>query len=303
MDNRKTELASVLGLLIAALLWGISYPLTKCVEDCPTFYTVSLRFLTAGIFMAIVFCKRLKKMNKTILKYAFLLSFGLTCMYIFSTLGIKYTTSVRASFFTSLSFVIVPLLNLLIFRLRLTKITVISVLICTVGMFLLTYTPDMGSFGLNIGDFICILAATAGSLHIILLDRVTKKEGMDPMLFTTMLMLFIALWGTLIALPTGAFAYKGTGLQLGTIVALGLLCSAAAFLLQSICQKYVPSNRVGIILAMEPASGCMLSVLLLGEVMSLGAWIGAAVIMGSLLYMEVATSKEEQKIKLNEEAV
>lgn len=54
---------------------------------------------------------------------------------------------------------------------------------------------------------------------------------------------------------------------------------------------------------MEPASGCMLSVLLLGEVMSLGAWIGAVVIMGSLLYMEVATSKEEQKIKLNEEAV
>ena len=65
----------------------------------------------------------------------------------------------------------------------------------------------------------------------------------------------------------------------------------------------MPSNRVGIILAMEPASGCMLSVLLLGEVMSLGAWIGAVVIMGSLLYMEVATSKEEQKIKLNEEAV
>ena len=54
MDNRKTELASVLGLLIAALLWGISYPLTKCVEDCPTFYTVSLRFLTAAIKMPAV---------------------------------------------------------------------------------------------------------------------------------------------------------------------------------------------------------------------------------------------------------
>ena len=295
MHNRKTELSSVFGLLIAALLWGISYPLTKYVEDCPTFYTVSLRFLVAGVFMAIVFCKRFKKMNRTILKYAFLLSFGLTCMYIFSTLGIKYTTSVRASFFTSLSFVIVPLLNLLIFRLRLTRITIISVLICTVGMFLLTYTPDMGSFGLNLGDLICILAATAGSLHIILLDRVTKKDGMDPMIFTTMLMLFSALWGTLIAFATGAFAYKGTAMQLGTIVALGLLCSAAAFLLQSICQKFVPSNRVGIILAMEPASGCILSVLLLGEIMSLGAWIGAVVIMGSLLYMEVSTSKQEQK--------
>ncbi|WP_419023906.1 DMT family transporter [Emergencia sp.] len=294
MNDRKTELLSVLGLLVAALLWGISYPLTKIVETCPTFYTVSIRFLVAAVAMTVIFHKHFKNFSKDILKYAFLLSFCITSMYVFATLGIKYTTSVRASFFTCLSFVIVPILNLIIYRLHLTKIVLISVAICMIGMFLLSYAPDMGSFGLNLGDALCVLAAIGGSLHIIFLDRVSKREKMDPTLFTTLLMSFVALWGTLIALFTGAFKYEGaSAFQLGTIVFLGLFCSAAAFLLQSICQKYVPSNRVGVILAMEPASGCIISVFALGEVMTLSAWAGAVLVMFSLLYMEIATNKSE----------
>lgn len=296
-NHRKNELWSVMGLLAAALLWGVSYPMTKMVEDCPTFYIVSIRFITAGAAMSLIFWKRFKGFNRVILKYAFLLSFYITAMYVFATVGIKYTTSVRASFFTCLSFVIIPLLNLLIFRQRLTRIIVISVLICLAGMFLLSYTPDMGSFELSMGDVLCILAAAAGSMHVIFLDRVSKLEGMEPVLFTTLLMLFVAVWCTLIALFTGDFQYKGaTGFQIADIIALGLLCSAAAFLLQSICQKYVPSNRVGVILAMEPASGCIISVLVLSETMTLAGWAGAVLVMVSLLYMEAATSRQESAL-------
>ena len=64
---------------------------------------------------------------------------------------------------------------------------------------------------------------------------------------------------------------------------------------QSFCQKHVPANRTGIIFAMEPASGCIFSLIILGEVMSLYAWIGALLVMISLLYMEIATAKVEEK--------
>lgn len=289
MIDRKTEYLSVLGLLTAALLWGVSYPLTKIVADCPTFYIVSIRFLIAAAVLALVFHRHFRYFSRDILKYAFLLSFCITSMYLFGTVGIKYTTSFRASFFTCLSFVIVPILNLVIFRLRLNKTIVISVLICLAGMFLLSYTADMGTFSLNLGDLLCILAATAGSLHIIFLDRVTKQENMEPILFTILLMAFVALWSSLISLFTGAYAFTGaSAIQLGAVIALGLFCSAAAFLLQSICQKYVPSNRVGVIIAMEPASGCVISVLVLGETMHLTGWMGAILVMISLLYMEIA---------------
>ena len=292
MTDKKKEYLSVLGLLLAALLWGVSYPLTKVVEDCPTFYIVSIRFLVAAAALALIFHRHFRNFHKEILKYAFLLSFCITSMYIFGTIGIKYTTSVRASFFTCLSFVIIPILNLVIYKLKLNKTIVISVLICLAGMFLLSYTADMGTFSLNAGDLLCILAATAGSLHIIFLDRVTKQENMEPILFTIFLMAFVALWSTLIALATGAFAYAGTSsFQFGSIIALGLFCSAAAFLLQSICQKYVPSNRVGVIIAMEPASGCVISVIVLGEAMHWTGWRGALLVMVSLLYMKISSGR------------
>lgn len=114
MTDKKKEYLSVLGLLLAALLWGVSYPLTKVVEDCPTFYIVSIRFLVAAAALALIFHRHFRNFHKEILKYAFLLSFCITSMYIFGTIGIKYTTSVRASFFTCLSFVIIPILNLVI---------------------------------------------------------------------------------------------------------------------------------------------------------------------------------------------
>lgn len=293
MINRNAESLSVLGLLVAAILWGISYPLTKMVENCPTFYIVSIRFIVAVITLGLIFHQHFKRFNKKILRDAFWLSFCIASMYIFGTLGVKYTTSVRASFFTCLSFVIVPIINWVIFKHKMSKIIVISVIICLVGMFLLSYTTDMGTFVLNLGDLLCIFAAAAGAVNIISLDWISKRDHMDPPLFTFFLMAFVALWSTLIGLFTGAFNYTGTTtFQFCTIVALGLFCSAAAFLLQSISQKHVSSNRVGIILSLEPASGCIISVFALGEVMHLSGWVGAILIIISLIYMEIASSHQ-----------
>jgi drug/metabolite transporter (DMT)-like permease len=85
------------------------------------------------------------------------------------------------------------------------------------------------------------------------------------------------------------------------IVLMGLFSSAGAFILQIHCEKHVPSNRVGIIFSLEPASGCILSVLLIHETMSLIGWGGALVIMISILYMEFANNR--QQARLNAESV
>ena len=154
-------------------------------------------------------------------------------------------------------------------------------------MFLLCYAPGMGGFSLNLGDILCIVAATAGSLHIIFVEKVAKNDNVDSTLFTVFLLAFISLWGTIIGLNYTA----ATPEHLGAIILMGLLCSAAAFTLQSNFESVVPSNRVGVIFSLEPASGCILSVLLLKETMSWTAWLGSAIIMISIFYMEWANNK------------
>ena len=307
----KKELLGAAGIFLAALLWGVSYPATKIVEDQPTFFILPVRFLVAAAVLAVVFHRNLARINLKVIKQAFLLSFFITGMYVFSTVGIKYTISARASFFTCLTFVFVPIINRILFKVKINGIIARSIIICFAGVLLLSYTPGMAGLALNAGDLLCMVASVAGSLHIIFLDRISRggvsdekayggspdtkpaENDFDPMLFTTLLMAFVALWTSAAAIVTGSFNdIHITPLHLGTIVFLGLFCSAAAFLLQSVCQQYVPANRAGVIFAMEPASGCVISVILLNEAMGAAGWIGAGLVLLSSVYMEVATNRK-----------
>ena len=131
----------------------------------------------------------------------------------------------------------------------------------------------------------------------------THRPEIDNTLFIIFLMAFVSIWGTLIAAVRGEFSYHSliTSSQMTAIIVMGLFSSAGAFILQIHCEKYVPSNRVGIIFSLEPASGCILSVLLIHETLSLIGWTGAIVIMISILYMEFANNR--QQARLNAESV
>ena len=298
-ENHSRELISVLGLTLAAMFWGISYPLTKFVEDVPTFYIISLRFILAAALLAVCFFRHFRNYNFDTLKNAFILSFLLTAMYIFNIVGVKYTTSVKASFFTTLSFLVCPVINLILYKMKIQKFIGISALICLAGTCMLCYTPDMGRLVINFGDILCGFASIAGAINIIYMEKMSHRDNIDNTLFTIFLMAFIALWGTVIALARGEFSYHSqvTSSQMIAIVLMGLFSSAGAFILQIHCEKHVPSNRVGIIFSLEPASGCILSVLLIHETMSLIGWMGALVIMISILYMEFANNRQQARLK------
>lgn len=288
LDERNTSHGQILAsgaLLAAAMLWGLTYPLTKLIENYPTFLIIVVRFSSAALALLLFSLGRLKRMNWDTLKCAFLLSFFLTAMLVFNILGIKYTTSVRASFFTSLSFLMVPLLNLFLFRVKLSAIVAKSALLCLVGLFLLCYAPGNIGLEINWGDVLCTAAAVCGSLNILLMEWVSKKEHVDSLLFTTFLMGFIALWGGILGGANGGLCGPEISpAALWTMIVLGVGCSATAYTLQVHFEAVVPANRVGILFALEPASGCILSVLCLHETMSPAAWTGAAIIMASILY-------------------
>lgn len=302
-NSKSRELLSFLGLILAAMFWGISYPLTKFVEDVPTFYIISLRFALAAAVLGVCFFRHFKIFNMDTLKFSFILSLIVTSMYIFNIIGIKYTTSVRASFFTTLSFLVCPVINLIVYKKKIPDFIAISALICLIGTCMLCYTPDIGGLKINSGDILCAFASIAGAINIIYMEKMTHRTNIDNSLFIILLMAFISIWGTAIALVRGEFAYHSivTSSQMTAIIIMGLFSSAGAFILQIHCEKRVPSNRVGIIFSLEPASGCILSVLLIHETLSLIGWTGALVIMISILYMEFANNRLQAR--LNKESV
>ncbi|MCQ4635756.1 DMT family transporter [Anaerovorax odorimutans] len=290
MEMKKKERLAALGIIVCTLMWGAGFPALKATEDLPAFLIIAIRFIIAAIFLSAVFHRRFRLLNRTVVKNAFILSFLIFIMYVFATVGIRYTTSSKASFFSCLGFVIIPFLNWMIYKQKISKITVASVAMCLAGIFLLSYSSDMGlSFAL--GDIICIGGSLAGSLQIVFLDRMTKDERNDPTLLSVLMMIFIAVYGSIAAVFTGAWQVRPAGFDWCVLIFIGLFCTAIAYLLQAVGQKYVPSTRVGIMCALEPASGAIFSAVLLGEQLGLFGWAGGAVIIASLVFMEVMSAR------------
>jgi drug/metabolite transporter (DMT)-like permease len=290
--TQKKARWAALAIIICTLLWGLGFPALKSIEELPTFHIISVRFIIASIILSLIFMKRFKLVNRVLVRNAFILSFLVFVMYVFATVGIKYTTSAKASFFSCLGFVIIPFLNLLFYKQKITKVIVISVCLCLIGIFFLSYSPDLG-FNLALGDIICVGSSVSGSLQIVFLDRTTKKAEIDPTMLSIWMMIFVAVLSTIVALFTNSFTASAEGDSLYLLIFIGIFCTAIPYVLQAIGQTYIPSTRVGLICALEPTSGAIFSVILLGDKMGLHGWVGGAIVIISLLYMEIMNSKSE----------
>jgi drug/metabolite transporter (DMT)-like permease len=285
---------ATVAIIVCTLLWGAGFPALKSVEALPALFVISVRFTLASVGLSLIFFRRFKRLNKTLIKNAFVLSFLVFIMYVFATVGIKYTTSAKASFFSCLGFVIIPFLNLLFYRRKIGKTTMISVILCFAGITLLSYTSDMG-FNLALGDIICIGGSIAGSFQIVFLDRMTKNPKNDPTLLSIWMMIFIACFSIVGLLFTDFRQISVDRENVYLLIFIGIFCTAIPYVLQAVGQKYVSSTKVGLICALEPTSGAVFSVILLGERMGIHGWIGGAVVIASLVYMELMGHLERKK--------
>ena len=294
MKQIKKEMLATYGLVFVALFWGLGFPALKVVSGTiPTFYLIALRFLIASSLLGLIFIKKLRKINKALIRSAFILSIILFLTYAFATLGIKYTTSAKASFFSCLGLLIIPVIQRILYKETVHRRVIISIMICTAGLFLISYTKGMG-FYLAPGDIICLGCSVAGAFHVVFTGRVAKQQ--DPALLATVQLFFISIWSFLTAFPLedypGSIPYSHWWL----LVFLAIFCTAISFVLQAACQRYIAPARTGVIFAIEPVSGAVFSALLLGDHLGINGIIGGALIFSSLIFMESDSNAAEVSV-------
>lgn len=301
MNHIKKETLSTYGLIFVSLVWGLGFPALKVTsESIPTFYLIGLRFFMASVILFIFFFKKLKEMNKALIRSALILSIFLFLCYICATLGIKYTTSAKASFFSCLGVLMIPVILRIFFRERVHKRVTISILVCTAGLFLISYSKGMG-FYLSPGDIICMGCSVTGATHVILTGRVANDQ--DPALLATIQLFFISVWAFLTAFLLEDFPTDVPMSHWGVMLFLALFCTAIAFLLQCACQRIISPARTGVIFAIEPVSGAIFSAVLLGDHLGINGILGGAMIFGSMIYMELGESKRNASAEATELSV
>ena len=131
---KNRNLIGQLLLFLATIIWGTSFIVLKnAINDLPPIYVISIRFLSCGIILSLIFFKKIIKISKETLLRGGLLGVYLALAYIFQTLGLNLTTAGRNAFLTSVYCVICPFLAWILIKEKPKSYHLIGVFLCLIG--------------------------------------------------------------------------------------------------------------------------------------------------------------------------
>ena len=193
------------------------------------------------------------------------------------------STVTNGGFLTSLYVIFTPLAAFILVRHRPHPIVYVGAPLALVGIYLLT-GADLSRF--TLGDGLLVICALSWAIQIAVLAELVQQTAMP--VFMSMLCF----------LGTGLLALVGVpifehptlaDINAGWIEILytGVFSTAVAFTLQAIGQQHVPASNAAIILSAESLFAALAGAIFLGERLPPLGYLGAAIIFGSILLVEI----------------
>ena len=279
----KVQLKADAALMLITMFWGASCLLTKIgLAGLEAFNLMALRFLIAFAISGLFFWKRIRSADAKTFRYAAILAGILFVVFAFMTFGVKYTTASNAGFLTCLASIFIPILALLFLRQRPEPKVVAGVVLAVAGVALLSQGSQVQ---FNLGDVLCILCSLAFAVHILVMGAFTPK--VDSVALGVLQLGFAGVYSLAAALLFETPVLPVSGRSWAVVLLLSLFCTAAAFIVQSVAQKYTTPSHTGLIFTFEPAFAAFFAYAFLGEVLSLPGYIGGLLMILSILLVEL----------------
>lgn len=280
---------SVLILLLVTLVWGTTFPLLKSAASSLSGVEISaLRFLVAGLCML----PFVRKASSATWRDGAILGALALVSYVAQAYGLEHISSNRSAFLTSLNVLMVPFIGLL-FGGRLSTIMVAAAALACAGIGLMSWEGG----GNLLGDGATVLCALAYALYVIVLSQRASRHEARQLAATQIVLMavFSSLWMALASLGSDALATLPARAwpQLGTVVYLGLIASAAMLFLQAVAQRHVSADKAAVIYAMEPVFAALFGWLWLTESLTLRAAVGGALVVGAVILSEMKPAVAE----------
>lgn len=277
-----------IGLFVVAIIWGGGFVATQAALDggLTTSQIMTLRFFISAVLMTLIFFKQIKD-NLTLgtIKVGAILGVCLFLGFFLQTLGLNYTTPSKNAFITSVNVVIVPFIGLLLYKRRIDKFGMASSFMAIIGIAILSLSAD---FTVNLGDVLTLLCAFGFAFQIFFTSEFVHNHNpiaLTAVQFTVafILSLIAQIFMGELKLNADASGYMG-------ILYLSVFSTTICFLLQTICSKMVDGTRVAIILSTEAVFGTILSIIILGEPVTVRMIIGSLIIFASVITAETKLS-------------
>jgi drug/metabolite transporter (DMT)-like permease len=283
---RRTTLAA-LAITVAAFLFGSTFVVIKeAVASFPPISFVAWRFLIGGVALCLLALPR----GRVIWRDAAICGSLLFSGYAFQTAGLVTTGATNSALITGLFVIITPLLAALFRRQAPRPWVVVGAVVAFAGVLLLTARDGIR---LETGDLLTLGAAFSFAGHIVALARLAPRHPVVP--FTAGQLLVTSA----LAFPLAAFIEDltiPTSREVPALLITGIGVSAGAFLLQIWAQTIIGPSMTGVLLALEPAFGVATAAVVLGERLTAGGWLGAALIIAAI-YLVITRGEEETEVE------
>jgi len=283
------QLKADLLLLLVTMGWGISYYLVGIsLEDMGPFTLNANRFLIAFAIAAILSFPKLKNVSKVTLRYSVILGIALVFVYIGATFGIKYTTLSNTGFLCGLSVIFTPILSCIIYRKAPDKKVALVVIMCIIGIGLLTLTDDFSLNYTNLkGDLLCTMCGFVYAIDLLLTERAVSTEGVDPFQLGVFQLGVTGVFNLLLSFMFEVPHVPAEPRIWASVLFLAIFCTGVAFIVQAIAQQYTSASHVGVIFSLEIIFSGFVAFIFAGEVLTTKSYFGAVLMVASIFIMEI----------------
>lgn len=288
MNKKSTSFFASIGLLLTAAIWGFAFVVVKdSLDYVGSVYMVAIRFSIAAIGLAVIFFKKLKKIDKKHLLMGGVTGLFLFLAYLVQTIGCFYTTAGKNAFLTTIYVILIPLIGWPLYKKRPHWHVFVAAILSLTGIGLLALGGN-DLTGINKGDVLTLICGLFFALHILWTEK-CNKEGCDTIIITMLQFAFAAIFAWFLApFMDGPFplAAVKTPKVIVSMLYLGLFSSMVCFSLQNIGLKYVQSSLASLFLSFESVFGVLFSTIFLHEQLTLRMGLGCVLIFCAILIAE-----------------
>lgn len=281
-------------MLAATIIWGSSFTVTKwTVGVIPPFTIIALRFSIAAVLLAIIFHRRLKKIDKGYLISGLVIGLCLFSAFAFQTRGISMTMPGKNAFLTAIYCVAVPFIFWIVTRKKPDAYNFIAAFVCIVGI---GFVSLQGDLSIEPGDVISLIGGVLFAAHIVSIAICARER--DPIVLTILQFGVAAGLGWVASFAFEDFSWQSvTPAAWGGMLYLAVFATGVGLLLQNIGQKFVPPSAAAIILSMESIFGVVFSMIFYGEQVTPRLLVGFALIFLAVIISETKLSFFRKKQK------
>lgn len=285
-------------LVLVTFAWGATFVLIKntLAQVSPLVFN-ALRMTVAAVALLLIFGKALPKFTWPNALGGMAMGMFLFLGYAFQTTGLRLTTPSKSAFITGLAVVLVPIIVAVTGSRVPSRWTVLGVFSAFIGLYLMTIPAGQGISlaTMNRGDLLTLACAASFAMHIFVTGLVTQRFGFEVVSVTQVATAAVLMW---LAIPLETPRLVVSGQMVFAVLFTALVCTAAAFSIQSWAQQFTPPTHTALIFALEPVFAALASYFLTGERLGARGTIGAILIFGGILISELKGSAVEPSVVL-----